>query len=208
MGRSAASRRRDRLRKRGKPRRVRRHHNARRRRHTAGEVGNTNEHPKTSHTSGTISSRGTPDRGKHLRFPVPRKLPDNPRLIAPEEAVKALVAAAKDESRAELEKITRGYSKLLSGDPVEDKKDMDDFAAALQENAQLLQVDASKYTVTAGKNNWPAPIPVIQKDGKWFLYQGGAGRGFESPHRRERASAIETCRAYAVAQWEYYTQGD
>src|SRR5271165_388872 len=128
----------------------------------------------------------------------------------PEEAVKALVAATKDADQGQLEKIYgAGYDKRLSGDPVEDKKDLDDFAAALQENAQLLQVDGSKYIVTAGKDQWPAPIPVVQKDGKWFFdTKAGLEEVLDRRIGENELSAIETCRAYAVAQWEYYTQGD
>jgi hypothetical protein len=142
--------------------------------------------------------------------PASAQTPGQSSFNTPEEAVKGLVAAAKDEDHAALQKIYGAdYNKLLSGDPVEDKKDMDDFSVAIQENAQLLQVDAKKYTVTAGKTEWPTPIPVVQKDGKWFF---DTSAGVEEILNRRigenELSAMETCRAYAFAQWEYYTQGD
>jgi hypothetical protein len=128
----------------------------------------------------------------------------------PEEAVQAMVSAAKAKDRAALGKVFGPeYGELLSGDEVEDTKDLDDFATAVDESAQLLKVDDSKYTVTVGKDNWPTPIPVVQKDGKW-LFDTKAGLD-EVLNRRvgeNELSAIETCRAYAVAQWEYYTEGD
>jgi Protein of unknown function (DUF2950) len=128
----------------------------------------------------------------------------------PELAVKALVAASKDENRVALEKIFGSdYSQLLSGDPVEDKQDLDNFTAAIQQSVQLQQVDATKYTVTAGNFEWPAPIPVVQKDGKWFFdTKSGVDVIMDRRVGENEFSAIETCRAYAMAQWEYFTQGD
>ena len=136
--------------------------------------------------------------------------PGQSTFNTPEEAVKALVAAAKDEDQNALQKLFGPeYNKLMSGDPVEDKKDMDDFSAALQDSAQLLQVDSAKYTVTAGKDAWPTPIPVAMKDGKWFFdTKAGLEEVIDRRIGENELSAIETCRAYAVAQWEYYTQGD
>ncbi len=152
--------------------------------------------------------------GSFYASPASAQSPGQSTFNTPEEAVKALVAAAKDEDHAAMEKLFGPeYNKLMSGDPVEDKKDMDDFSAAIQDSAQLLQVDAAKYTVTAGKDAWPTPIPLVQngtpKDGKWF-YDTKAGLEEVLDRRigENELSAIETCRAYAVAQWEYYTQGD
>ncbi len=136
--------------------------------------------------------------------------PGQSTFNTPEEAVKALVAATKDENRTALEKIFGSdYKQLLSGDPVEDKKDLDNFSAAVQESAQLQQVDATKYTMTAGHFEWPAPIPVVQKDGKWFFDTASGVEAIQDRRIGENElSAIETCRAYAMAQWEYFTEGD
>jgi hypothetical protein len=129
---------------------------------------------------------------------------------SPEEALQALVAAAKDKDRSALAKLFGpDYDQLLSGDEVEDNKDLSDFADAVQESAQLQKVNDNKYTVTVGKDNWPTPVPLVQKDGKW-LFDTKAGLD-EVINRRvgeNELSAITTCRAYAVAQWEYYTEGD
>jgi hypothetical protein len=129
---------------------------------------------------------------------------------SPEDALQALVSATKAKDRTALAKVFGpDYDQLLSGDEVEDNKDLDEFAAAVEESARLQKVDDSKYTVTVGKDNWLTPIPLIQKDGKW-LFDTKAGLE-EVLNRRigeNELSAIATCRAYAVAQWEYYTEGD
>jgi hypothetical protein len=131
-------------------------------------------------------------------------------FFSPEEALQALVSATKDKDRGTLEKIFGSdYSKLLTGDEVEDNKDLDEFASAANESAQLQKVDDSKYTVTVGNNNWPMPIPIVQKDGKWlFDTKAGLEEALNRKIGENELSAIATCRAYAVAQWEYYTEGD
>ena len=131
-------------------------------------------------------------------------------FASPDEALQSLVAAAKDKDRAALAKLFGpDYDQLLSGDQVEDNKDLAEFSSAVQESAQLQKVNDNKYTVTVGKDNWPTPVPLVQKDGKW-LFDTKAGLE-EVINRRvgeDELSAISTCRAYAVAQWEYYTEGD
>ena len=129
---------------------------------------------------------------------------------SPQDALQALVSAAKSKDQAALAKLFGpGYDRLLSGDDVEDAKDLDDFSAAVSESAGIQKVDDSKYTVVVGNDSWPTPIPLDQKDGKW-LFDTKAGLE-EVLNRRigeNEFSAISTCRTYAVAQWEYYTEGD
>lgn len=139
--------------------------------------------------------------------------PQNSQQItysSPDDALQGLVSAAKDKDRLAMSKIFGAdYDKLLSGDSVEDEKDLNDFASAVEESAKLKKDSDTKYTVLVGKDNWPTPVPIVQKDGKW-LFDTKAGLD-EVVNRRigeNELSAIETCRAYAVAQWEYYTEGD
>jgi DUF2950 family protein len=129
---------------------------------------------------------------------------------SPDDAMQALVAAAKAKDRSALAAIFGpDHEQLLSGDEVEDANDLEDFAEDAGESAQLQKVSDLKYTVVVGKNNYPLPIPVVQKDGKW-LFDTKAGLE-EVLNRRigeNELSAINTCRAYAIAQWEYFTEAD
>jgi hypothetical protein len=131
-------------------------------------------------------------------------------FASPEEALQSLVRAAKDGDRATLANLFGSeYERLLSGDEVEDKKDLTEFAGALHDSARLEKRNATKYIITVGRDNWPMPVPVVQRDGKW-MFDSKAGLE-EVVNRRigeNELSAIATCRAYAVAQWEYYTEGD
>jgi Protein of unknown function (DUF2950) len=132
------------------------------------------------------------------------------QFASPDEAVQALIAASNAKDQTALAKIFGpDYGQLLSGDDVEDTKDLDDFRAAAQESAQLRKVDDSKYTLVIGTGNWPLPIPIVQQKGQW-LFNTKAGLD-EILNRRigeNELAAIQTSRAYALAQWEYFTEGD
>jgi hypothetical protein len=129
---------------------------------------------------------------------------------SPDDALQALVSGATAKDRSALGKVFGSdYDKLLSGDQVEDEKDLTDFSTAVQESAKLLKDSDSQYTVLVGKDNWPTPIPLAQKNGKWFFdTKAGLEEVLNRRIGENELSAIETCRAYAVAQWEYYTEGD
>ncbi len=136
--------------------------------------------------------------------------PPQSTFSSADDALQALVSAAKDKDRAALAKLFGpDYDKLLTGDEVEDNKDLDAFSTAASESAQLQKVNDSKFLVTVGQDNWPTPIPIVQKDGKWlFDTKAGLEEALNRKVGENELSAIATCRAYAVAQWEYYTEGD
>ena len=127
-----------------------------------------------------------------------------------DDALQSLASAAKNKDRPALAKIFGSdYDKLLTGDEVEDNNDLDAFASAAGESAQLQKVNDARYVVTIGQENWPMPIPLVQKDGKWFFdTKAGLEEALNRKIGENELSAITTCRAYAVAQWEYYTEGD
>jgi hypothetical protein len=127
-----------------------------------------------------------------------------------DEGLQALATAAKAKDREALRKLFGpDYDQLLSGDDVEDAKHLDAFALKIGESAQLEKNGESKYTVVVGKDNWPTAIPLTQKEGKWFFdTKAGLEEVINRRVGENELSAIATCRAYAVAQWEYYTEGD
>jgi hypothetical protein len=131
-------------------------------------------------------------------------------FLTPEEAMQALTEAVKAKDHAALSKILGPDSdQLLSGDPVQDNNDLENFATAVQESAKLQKDDDNQYTLVIGKNNWPIPIPIVKRNNMW-LFDTRAGLE-EILNRRigeNELSVIETCHAYVVAQWEYFTEGD
>lgn len=129
-------------------------------------------------------------------------------FASPEEALQALASAAKAKDHSALGAIFGPeHEKLVSGDPVEDNNAIERFSQSLEESAKLEKVDDAKFTPVIGAENWPFPIPIVKEGDKW-RYDTKAGLE-EILNRRigeNELSAILTCRAYVLAQWEYFTQ--
>lgn len=129
---------------------------------------------------------------------------------SPQDALKALVSAAEAKDRSALGQIFGPeYDRLLSGDPVQDAKHLDHFSKGVRESATLQRTNESKYTVTIGKRNWPFPVPIVEQNGRWhFDTAAGLDEILDRRIGRNELTAISVCRAYVVAQWEYFTDGD
>jgi hypothetical protein len=125
----------------------------------------------------------------------------------PQDAMQALVRAAKTGDPREVAGLFGPDGKqLLSGDRVQDRDRVKRFAANLEESARLQQ-DGSSYTILVGKNGWPFPIPIVRQGDGWeFDTKAGLNEILNRRIGEDELSAIATCRAYAVAQWEYYTE--
>ena len=96
---------------------------------------------------------------------------------------------------------------LVSGDRVEDNRNLERFAAGLRESAELQKNASGDYTVLVGEKHWPFPIPIVEQGGRWrFDTKAGLNEILNRRIGENELSAIATCRAYVVAQWEYYTQ--
>ena len=126
----------------------------------------------------------------------------------PDDGVKALVSAAEAKDQAAMTAVLGPErEKLLSGDPVEDAAALNRFAANLRKSVKLERVDDSKFTLVVGEDQFPFPIPLV-KDGNQWRFDTAAGLEEILSRRigQNELSAIMTCRAYVVAQWEYYTK--
>jgi hypothetical protein len=126
----------------------------------------------------------------------------------PQEAVEATIDAAEHNDTGALLRIfgPEGKDIVESGDAAEDKDLRSEFARAAHEKLQVLQdplrPDMVEFTV--GTQEWPFPVPVIRKDGKWQL--DSVGGRLEILARRIGANELnvmDICRGYAEAQLEY-----
>jgi hypothetical protein len=130
------------------------------------------------------------------------------RFATAEQAVEALAHAAQTKDQAALTAIFGpDRARLQTGDPVEDHNALDHFAANLEKSHQLEKVSDTKFTLVVGPDHWPSPIPIV-KDGTQWRFDTAAGLE-EILNRHigdDELSAIMTCRAYVLAQWEYYTE--
>jgi hypothetical protein len=131
-------------------------------------------------------------------------------FTTPEEAVRILGEAVKAADQNELAAIFGpGRERLLSGDPVEDRKALEHFGANLDKAAKLEKVDDSKFTLLVGEKLWPFPIPIVKVNDGWrFDTTAGLDEILNRRIGRNELSAIMTCRAYVVAQWEYFTEAN
>jgi len=128
---------------------------------------------------------------------------------SPEEAVAALVAAMKQDDTAALAKVLGPGSEELvsSGDAVADKTERTNFVAAYTAKNSLVPEDAG-MTLVIGANDWPMPVPLVQRDGRW-VWDGAAGAD-ELIYRRVGANelgAIDVSRGYVQAQFDYAAEG-
>lgn len=130
------------------------------------------------------------------------------RFESPEAAVKALVDATKSGEKGALTTIFGAIaSELLSGDEVQDKADVERFAARLNHAHKLVKNEDGTMTLLVGRTGHPFAIPLAQKDGKWF-FDTAAGKE-EILNRRigdNELRTIAVCRAYVVAQREYASE--
>lgn len=126
----------------------------------------------------------------------------------PDDAVKALVTATEAKDQGALAAIFGpDREKLLSGDPVEDANALSRFATSLRKSVKLNRVDDAKFTLLVGEDDFPFPIPLVKEGSQWrFDTAAGLDEVLSRRIGQNELSTIMTCRAYVIAQWEYFTQ--
>src|SRR4029077_5969297 len=90
---------------------------------------------------------------------------------AAEEAGKAVVAAAeKNDEKAMLEILgPEGKEIVSSGDETEDKESHANFARRYEQMHRLVKEPDGMVTLYIGAENWPAPIPLVNKGKGWYF---------------------------------------
>jgi len=123
-----------------------------------------------------------------------------------EEASKALVTAAQNnDEKAMLEILgPEGKDIVSSGDATEDAEHRANFARRYEEMHRLVTEPDGTTTLYIGAENWPTPIPLVNKGNTWF-FDTAAGKA-EILYRRigrNEMSAIRVCEELAAAEKEY-----
>lgn len=128
------------------------------------------------------------------------------KFKSPDEAVAALVAAARADNNRDLMKVlgADGREILFSGDQVADKNQRAAFLIAFDLKHQIVKKGDSAADLVVGSNDWQLPIPLVQKAGAW-QFDTAAGRREVLSRRigRNELNAIQTALAYVDAQNEY-----
>ncbi|HEY1849274.1 MAG TPA: DUF2950 domain-containing protein [Opitutaceae bacterium] len=126
-------------------------------------------------------------------------------FTTPQEAAQALAAAAKAGDRAGMEAIFGpGIRELRSGDEKQDAIEFGAFRKSIGHFWRLVRRGNDTYVVDVGDQDWPLPIPIVRKDGRW-AFDTAAGKD-EIINRRvgeDELTAIGVCRTYVLAQREY-----
>jgi len=127
---------------------------------------------------------------------------------SPEEAARALIQAADPFDMPALLAIfgPDGEDLVSSADPVQDKQRAASFAAKAREKNEVTldSKNPKRAWLSVGNDDWPLPIPIVNKNGKWS-FDTKAGHT-EILYRRIGANeldAIQICRGYVDAQHEY-----
>ncbi len=105
----------------------------------------------------------------------------------PDAALAALVTAVEAKDRPALDKLFGPEAtELFSGDPVEDNKDLDHFAASLRSSATLQKDAHGGYTILVGKKAGRFRSPSCGKRSLAVRHQSRPRRDPESQNRRRR----------------------
>jgi len=129
-------------------------------------------------------------------------------FASPQQAVAALLAAAETFDTSALEAIfgPDGHDIIHTGEPARDKKLAADFVAKAHEK-QEIDIDpknADRAQLIVGPDDWPFPVPLVKRGGKWFFDSKAGLR--EILNRRiggNELDAIQICRGYVEAQDDY-----
>jgi len=126
---------------------------------------------------------------------------------SPEEAVQALVAAAKaNDSKAILAVLGPEAKEIvLSGDTPTDKQARERFVKAYGDASKIAKPDESMALLLVGKDEWIFPIPLVKEAGGWrFDVAEGKEEILNRRIGRNELHAIQAVQAYVDAQKEYY----
>lgn len=126
-----------------------------------------------------------------------------------EEASQALFTAAQaNDDKAVLEVLgPEGRKIISSGDIAEDEESRSNFVQKFQVMHRLVQEPDGTTTLYIGAENWPSPIPLVNKGDAWY-FDTEAGK-HEILFRRigkNELSAIQVCEELVAAEKDYFTK--
>jgi hypothetical protein len=131
---------------------------------------------------------------------------DQPSFKSPDEAVAALLDAARKDDVPSLRKLFGPGAESIvdSGDAVADAQARKSFVALFDAKHELVADGDDRQLLQVGPNDWPLPVPIVKKDGTWLL-DGAAGADEVVFRRigRNELGAIGVCHGFVEAQYEY-----
>jgi Protein of unknown function (DUF2950) len=126
-------------------------------------------------------------------------------FASPDEACRALFQAVQKDDEQSLQVILgAGREVTSSSDDLEEKLERDGFVQKYQEMHRLVNEPDKTTVLYVGAENWPFPIPLVAKNGRWH-FDSRAGRD-EVLYRRigqNEAMTIGAFRLLVLAQQEH-----
>jgi hypothetical protein len=124
----------------------------------------------------------------------------------PEAAVEALLTALKNNDEEALLAIfgREHADKLLSKDKAAAQPSRQRLYEAAQEARTLRKDSDDRIVLVIGREAWPVPIPLVREGNAWrFNTDEGIEEILSRRIGENELNAIEVCRAYITAQWQY-----
>jgi hypothetical protein len=123
-----------------------------------------------------------------------------------EEAGTAFFAAAQNQNDEALLSILGPAGKELvsSGDPLEDVDGRVNFVVKYRQMHRYVKQLDGTTILYVGAENWPVPIPLVEKDGAWF-FDTDAGKEEILLRRigKNELTAIDACHQLVDAEKQY-----
>jgi Protein of unknown function (DUF2950) len=127
-----------------------------------------------------------------------------------EAASQALVQAAQNHDEQALEAILGAGREITStGDDTVDRLEREQFSRKYEEMHRLVREPDGTTVLYIGAENWPFPIPLASRNGKWFFDARTGSQ--EILFRRigeNEATAAEVCRTLTGATQQDQTTAD
>ena len=130
------------------------------------------------------------------------------KFATAQDAADALLAAAQANDESALLAIfgPDGKQVVSSGDATEDAESRANFVKRYNEMHRLVKEPDGTTTLYVGSENWPLPIPLVNKGNSWY-FDTEAGKR-EILYRRvgrNEMSTIHVCQELVAAQKEYFS---
>jgi hypothetical protein len=123
----------------------------------------------------------------------------------PEAAVAALVAAAQAEDTNAFRVIFGPLQEEIQNpDRVQAANELKEFNAAVKQRQRIVRESEAKCVLEIGDNAWPFPVPIVQRNGRWFFDTEAGKDEILSRHiGKNELATLQAVRAYCDAQREY-----
>jgi hypothetical protein len=129
--------------------------------------------------------------------PVRAQQPDQVTFASPADASRALVQAVQSEDNHQLAGMLGGGPEVTSsGDASADSLEREQFVRKYQQMHRLVREPNGMIVLYVGAENWPFPIPLASRDGRWFFdAKTGAEEILVRRIGEHEANATDACRS-------------